>query len=124
MDLLTTITTALVAGAAAGGQDAAAAAVRDAYTALRDRLTGGGDDSATAVVIEANEAAPGGNIGELEDALRLRGSADGNELRSAAETLLSRLPSDRVNHARTSIDLRHAQGVQIGDHGTQHNSFG
>ncbi|WP_024799482.1 hypothetical protein [Nocardia sp. BMG51109] len=124
MDPLTVITTALIVGAAAGGQDAATAAVRDAYTALRDRLTGGGDDSGAVEVIEANEAAPGGNVAELEDALRHHRSVGDSELRSAAETLLSELPSDRVEAARARIDLRHAQGVQIGDHGTQHNTFG
>lgn len=124
MDPFTIITTALIAGAAAGGKDAASAAIRDAYSALRDRLTGGGDDSAAVAVIEANEATPGGNVGELEDTLRLHRWTGDDELRSVAETLLSQLPSDRVEDARRRIDLRHAQGIQIGDHGTQHNTFG
>ncbi|WP_280243436.1 RIP homotypic interaction motif-containing protein [Nocardia abscessus] len=123
MDPLTIIVSALIAGAAAGGKDAASAAVRDAYTALRDRLTGGDADSGTITVIEANEAVPGGNIGELEARLGERAIGD-RELQAAAEALLLRLPSDRVDHARSRIDLSHAQGVQIGDHNTQHNAYG
>ncbi|WP_024804168.1 hypothetical protein [Nocardia sp. BMG51109] len=124
MDPFTTIITALIAGAAAGGKDAASTTVRDAYSALHDRLTGGGDDSGAVAVIEANEAAPGGNVGELEDTLRLHRWIGDDELRSVAETIVSQLPSDRVEDARSRIDLRHAQGIQIGDHGTQHNIFG
>lgn len=123
MDPLTVIITALIAGAAAGGTEAASMAVRDAYTALRDRLSGGAD-SGTITVIEANEAAPGSNIGELEETLSRHRSMEDRELQAAAQTLLSRLPSDRVDHARSRIDLRHARGVQIGDHSTQHNTFG
>ncbi|GAA5047765.1 RIP homotypic interaction motif-containing protein [Nocardia callitridis] len=121
MDILTIISTALIAGAAAGGKDAASAAVRDAYGALRDRLGGGN----VGEVVEANELAPGGNIGELETTLEqhLRAS-DTEQLRAAAETLLSRLPSDQVDQARNRVDLSHAKGVQIGNHNTQHNSFG
>lgn len=122
MEPLTVITTALIAGAAAGGTEAASMAVRDAYTALRDRLSGGAD-SRTITVIEANEAAPGSNIAELETTLGERATRE-HELRADAETLLTLLPSDRVEHARGRIDLRHSQGVQIGDHGTQHNTFG
>ncbi|MGY1900824.1 RIP homotypic interaction motif-containing protein [Nocardia gipuzkoensis] len=120
MDPLTIIVSALIAGAAAGGKDAASAAVRDAYTALRERLTGGDADSGTITVIEA---VPGGNIGELEARLGERTIGD-RELQAAAEALLLRLPSDRVDHARSRIDLSHAQGVQIGDHNTQHNAYG
>lgn len=123
MDPLTIITTALIAGAAAGGRDAASTAVGDAYAALRDRLTSGSDDSGTVAVIEANEAAPGGNVGELEHTVGRRGAVDDDELRSAAEAVLSRLPSDRVDDARSRVDLRNAQGVQVGNHGTQHNTF-
>ncbi|MFI9531645.1 hypothetical protein ACIG56_00235 [Nocardia fusca] len=114
---MTVITTALIAGAAAGGTEAASMAVRDAYTALRDRLRGGAD-ARTITVIEANEASPGSNIGELETALGERAVRD-RELQEAAETMLTRLPSDRVDHARNRIVLSHAQGVQIGDHSTQ-----
>ncbi|WP_328393692.1 hypothetical protein [Nocardia sp. NBC_00416] len=123
MDPLTVIITALIAGAAAGGQDAVSAAVRDTYSVLRNRLTRGSDPGAVAV-IETNETAPGSSIDELEDMLRRARAAEDRELRSDAEALLSQLPTGRVDDARSRIDLRHAQGVQIGDHGVQHNSFG
>lgn len=97
-------------------------AVRDAYVALRDRLSGGGADSAALTVIETNEAAPGSNIAELEATLERRGVLNDDEVR-AAEALLMRLPSDEIDHIRRQVDLRDAQGVQVGDHNTQHNTF-
>ncbi|MFE9328372.1 hypothetical protein ACIHDR_46870 [Nocardia sp. NPDC052278] len=123
MDPLTIIVTALIAGAATGGRDAASAVVRDGYTAVRDRIFRGGADSETTAAIEANEAAPGSNVAEIEAALTRRRLVDDSELLSAAAELLARLPSDRVERAGSRIDLSHAQGVQIGDHTTQHNTF-
>lgn len=123
MEPFTVIATALITGAAAGGTEAASMAVRDAYAALRDRLSGGGADSAALTVIEANEAAPGTNIVELETTLEQRGVLNDDEVRAAAEALLMRLPSDQIDHARRRIDVRDAQGVQVGDYNTQHNTF-
>ncbi|WP_147403977.1 hypothetical protein [Nocardia panacis] len=120
MDPLSIIVTALIAGAAAGGRDAASAAVRDAYSTLRDRLGADRASNYDAVaVIETNEAVPGSNVGELEAAVEHHRGVDEGELRAAAKTLLSLLPSDQVDHARSSIDLHHARRVQVAFDGAQ-----
>lgn len=123
MDPLTIITTALVAGAAAGGKDAASAAVRDAYKAVCDRIRRSADEQAESV-LDANEADPGANVTELGESLTRHGIHEDEEIREAASILLDALPAERVRAARARIDLRGAQGVQIGDRNTQHNSFG
>lgn len=121
MDPLTIIATALVAGAAAGGKDAASATVRDAYAALRDRISRHTDDSDAIAAVEANEAAPGSNAVDLQEALAAAGLNDDRELRAAAELLLTHL---RPDGTATRIDLRHAKGVQVGEQNTQTNTFG
>ncbi|MEW1734349.1 RIP homotypic interaction motif-containing protein [Nocardia beijingensis] len=118
------ILTALVAGAAAGGSDAASAAVRDGYAALRRRLTRVAGDPETRAALEANDAAPGGNVAEIRAALSRAQAADDEELRTTAAELLTRLPSDRIEQARGRITVTDAQGVQIGDHNIQSNTFG
>ncbi|RDI43544.1 hypothetical protein [Nocardia mexicana] len=124
MDPFTVIATALVAGAAAGGQDAASAAVRDAYTAVRNRIRhGAAAPEEVTAAIEANESAPGADVSKIEAALTHAGLVDDGQLRAAAEELLSLLPGERVDQARARVDLRHAQGVVLGDHNTQHNTF-
>ncbi|MGX1811828.1 hypothetical protein ACWIGI_39425 [Nocardia sp. NPDC055321] len=123
MDPITIIVTALIAGAAAGGQDAASAVVRDLYTALRNRINRGGDPEAVAA-IEANEKAPGSNVDEIAALLDRRNNTPDSEAEAAAKALLAQLPSSHVEQARAQIDLRRAQGVQIGDNNVQHNNFG
>ncbi|PPJ30646.1 RIP homotypic interaction motif-containing protein [Nocardia nova] len=123
MDPLTVVVSPLIAGAASGGKDAASATVRDAYTALFHRLTGGGTASTAVTVIEANEAAPNDNIGELEAGLGELARRD-RGLHRAAHDLLSPLAAERVGLARHRIALRHARGVQIGDHNTLYNTYG
>ncbi|WP_033247444.1 RIP homotypic interaction motif-containing protein [Nocardia carnea] len=117
-----TIVTALIAGAAAGGQEAASAAVRDAYLALRNRISGGGGDARAA--IEANEAAPGGDIAALDSVVRRSRVVDDAAQRESAERLLSVAPTEYVEYARGHINLSHSQGVQVGHYNTQHNTFG
>ncbi|GAB2718190.1 hypothetical protein [Nocardia thraciensis] len=124
MDPFTVIATALVAGAAAGGQDAASAAVRDAYTAIRDRIRhGAAAPEAATATIEAMEAAPEADVSGIEEALTRAGVVDDDRLRTMANELLSLLPQDQVDRAANRIDLRGAQGVQLGNHNTQHNTF-
>lgn len=123
MDPITVIVTALIAGAAAGGSDAAAAAVRDAYAAIRNRLSQAGRDAETTAAIEANEAAPGENVAAIEAAVTRTGLGSDQEAGAAASRLLANLSSDRIEQAKSLIDLSHAQGVQVGDHNTQNNTF-
>lgn len=92
------ILAALAAGAGAGSGDAAKAAVADAYTGLRDLL----------------RRKLGGRP-VLEGELIAAGADRDEEVLAAAR---------RVLEAAARYDLREAKGVQIGDHNTQHNTFG
>jgi hypothetical protein len=123
MDPLTLIASALVAGVAAGGKDAASAAVRDSFTALRNllRRRTAAHAEATAAIAAAEQDPDGGDVAKLAAALAGARLGEDIELRVAAEALLARLDSDA---AGSRIDLRHAKGVQVGDHGTQTNTFG
>lgn len=112
MDPLTLIVTALIAGAAAGGQDAASSAVRDAYGALRRRISGDGANPDITAAIQESESIDGGDRAALEAAVR-RAEADGDsEVRVLAQRVLDSVPKQVFN------DLRYAQGVHIGDGGT------
>lgn len=121
MDPITVIVTALVAGAAAGGADAASMAVRDAYTGIRDRIRVLASGSDTDVAIEANEAAPGSNVNQVREVLAREGVAGDEQLQITATELLSLLPTEAADEARARVDVRGAQGVQLGNYNTQHN---
>ncbi|MGY1960774.1 hypothetical protein [Nocardia gipuzkoensis] len=121
MDPLTIIASALVAGAAAGGKDAATAAVRDSYTALRNLLSRHITADAEAA-IEANANDPD-DVTSLEAALADTGLDENAEVRAAAEALLAKLEPD-LPRSEYRIDLRGAKGVLFGTHGTQNNTFG
>ncbi|MBF6415361.1 hypothetical protein IU441_19590 [Nocardia cyriacigeorgica] len=112
----------MIAGAAAGGQEAVSDAVRDAYSAIRDRISRGGD-ARTVAAIEANEVAPGGDVAGIEAAVARAGVVDETQLRALAAQLLAAVPPDHLDHARNRIDLTHAKGVQIGNNNTQTNTF-
>lgn len=112
MDPFTLIVAALLAGAAAGGQDAAQAAVRDAYSALRRRVSRDGTDAEALAELESSESATGGDRTAVEAAVRRAQVSDDPEVQELARLVLA-AASKHVHY-----DLRHAQGVHAGDGGT------
>ncbi len=123
MDPITLIVTALAAGAALGIQDTASAMVKDAYASLkalvRRRL--GGDPGAE-MVLARHEQAPETWQAPLMSELARTGAEGDGDLIAAAKALL-----DLVGGAGTvgkyAVDVRGAQGVQVGDHNRQDNVF-
>jgi hypothetical protein len=120
MDPITLIVTALAAGAALGVQDTASAMVRDAYASLkalvRRRL---GGDPGTEMVLARHEQAPETWQAPLKAELARTGADEDGDLIAAAKALL-----DLVGEAgKYTVDVRGAQGVQIGDHNRQDNVF-
>jgi hypothetical protein len=120
MDPITLIVTALAAGAALGVQDTASAMVRDAYASLkalvRRRL---GGDPGTEMVLARHEQAPETWQAPLKAELARTGADEDGDLIAAAKALL-----DLVGQAgKYTVDVRGAQGVQIGDHNRQDNVF-
>jgi hypothetical protein len=134
MDPVSLIVAALVAGAAAGGKDVASSAIKDAYNGLkallvkRFRKKAASQPSATAIdpiaVLEAHETEPSRWTGSLEDALRDSAADHDQEILAAAKALLEQADPSGSAAGKYRVDLRGAQGVQVGDHGQMTVTFG
>jgi hypothetical protein len=123
MDPITLIVTALATGAAAGLQDTASAMVKDAYaslTALVKRRLGG--DPGAELVLSKHEQAPETWQAPLMAELAQAGADGDGELIAAAKALLE-LVGEAGRAGKYTVDVRGAQGVQIGDHNRQDNVF-
>ncbi|WP_433381008.1 RIP homotypic interaction motif-containing protein [Actinoplanes sp. CA-142083] len=96
---------ALAAGAGAGSGDVAKAAMMDAYTGFRDlvkrRLGGRSIEAASPEVLRGELIAAGVDRDE--------------QILAAAHQVLA---------LSRNVYVQDAKGVQIGDHNTQHNTFG
>jgi len=113
----------LAAGAALGVQDSASAMVKDAYASLkalvRRRL--GGDPGAE-LVLARHEQAPETWQAPLMAELARTGADGDGDLIAAAKALLD-LVGEAGGAGKYTVDVRGAQGVQIGDHNRQDNVF-
>ena len=123
MDPITLIVTALAAGAALGVQDTASQLVKDAYASLkalvRRRL---GSDPGAKMVLSRHEQAPQTWQAPLREELT-RAGADGDDGLIAAAKALLDLVDGAGGAGKYAVDVRGAQGVQIGDHNRQDNVF-
>jgi hypothetical protein len=125
MDPITLIVTALAAGAALGVKDTASTAIKDAYSGLkalvRKRLAGRPDGE---LVLARHEQAPEKWRAPLMDELDQAGAGQDVGLLTAAEALMRLTDEAGARTGKYTVDVRGAQGVQIGDRSTQHNVFG
>jgi hypothetical protein len=116
------IVAALAAGATAGGT----AVVQDAYATLRDavrrRLRGRGS-AEQALELAAEETDPGVWQTRIGAALADSGADRDEEVLAAARALLAVTDPAGVRAGKYTVDLRGAQGVQVGDHNNQTNTF-
>jgi hypothetical protein len=123
MDPITLIVTALAAGAALGVKDTASAMVRDAYAGLkalvRKRL---GDGPGTELVLANHEQAPETWQAPLMAELAETGADRDRDLIAAAQALLD-LVGKAGGSRKYTVDVRGAQGVQVGEHNRQDNFF-
>jgi hypothetical protein len=123
MDPITLIVTALAAGAALGVKDTASAMVRDAYAGLkalvRKRL---GDGPGTELVLANHEQAPETWQAPLMAELAETGADRDRDLIAAAQALLD-LVGKAGGSRKYTVDVRGAQGVQVGEHDRQDNFF-
>jgi hypothetical protein len=124
MDPITLIVTALAAGAALGAQDTVSAMVKDAYAGLKalvkKRLGGrpGGE-----LVLAEHEQAPETWQAPLMAELAESGADSDRDLIAAAQALLDLVGGPEGRTGKYTVDVREAQGVQIGDHNRQDNVF-
>ena len=123
MDPITLIVTALAAGAALGTQDTVSAMVKDAYAGLKalvkKRLGGG---PAAELVLARHEQAPETWQAPLMAELAAAGADHDRDLLAAAKALLD-LVGEPGGTGKYTVDAQGAQGVQVGDHNRQDNTF-
>lgn len=124
MDPITLIVTALAAGAALGAQDTVSAMVKDAYAGLKvlvkKRL--GGRPGAE-LMLARHEQAPETWQAPLMEELAETGADGDRDLIAAAQALLDLVGGAEGRTGKYTVDVRGAQGVQIGDHNRQDNVF-
>ena len=125
MDPVTLIVTALAAGAATALQDGTAQAVKDAYARLKvlvkSRFTG---RPKAELVLAEHEAAPQTWEAPLAAELSAAGVDADADLVAAAQALMSLVDEAGSRSGKYAVTVRDAQGVQVGDHNTQTNTFG
>lgn len=125
MDPVTLIVTALAAGAGVGMKDTASAAVQDAYAGLkalvRRRFAGRPDGE---LVLARHEEAPQAWEGPLAAGLNAANADRDGELVAAAQALMHLVDGEGFRAGKYNVDVRGAQGVQVGDHNVQRNLFG
>jgi hypothetical protein len=125
MDPITLIVTALAAGAALGLTDTASSAIKDAYAGLKalvkKRL---GESQKAEIVLAGHEQAPDTWQAPLMAELEQAGARNDSGLVAAAQALMHLVDEAGGQAGKDAVDVRGAQGVQIGDRNTQHNVFG
>jgi hypothetical protein len=125
VDPVTLLVTALGAGAAAGVGETATAAVKDAYAMLKEKVaTRFSGDASREVMLVGYERQPEVWRSSLVRALIESGVVEDQDAVEAARRLLELLDEAGARQGRYVVDVRGAQGVQIGDHNTQTNRFG
>ncbi len=124
MDPVTLIVAALAAGAAQGVSESASGAVKDAYDGLKAKVGGwfGGHPSHELVLVE-HERSPDTWQAPLQAALIETGAAGDPAVAEAARQLMALLDAAGTQSGKYLVDLRGAQGVQVGDRNTQTNTF-
>jgi hypothetical protein len=123
MDAVTLILTARAAGAALGAKDTASSAVQDAYRSLKalvkKRLLGRRDGE---LVLSRFEQAPDTWEKPLATELTAAGAGNDADLVAAARALMSLADAAGARAGKYSVQVYGGQGVQVGDHNTQHNT--
>jgi len=124
MDPVTLIVLALAAGAASGLKDAASSAVTDAYSSLKalakKRFAGRPDGE---LVLARYEAAPQTWEAPLSAELAAAGADSDAELIAAAQELMTLIDEAGSRTGKYTVDARGSQGLQVGDHNIQRNTF-
>ncbi|MGH3380672.1 MAG: hypothetical protein ACRDP6_38655 [Actinoallomurus sp.] len=124
MDPVTLIIGALGAGVAPGLTDAAREAVKDAYFSLRDhvkRLVAGRPVAETA--LDQHASNPDAWRDVLTAELQSAGAGDDEQIIEAAKGVLAIADPEGARVGKYVVDIRGAQGTQVGDHNTQTNTF-
>ena len=125
MDPVTLIVTALAAGAASALQDGASSVVKDAYvrvTALVKKRFANRPKGE--LVLAEYQAAPQTWEAPLAAELSAAGADGDADLVAAAQVLMTLIDEVGSQAGKYAVTVRDSQGVQVGDHNTQTNTFG
>jgi thioredoxin-like negative regulator of GroEL len=128
MEPVSLIVTALAAGAASGAvkglTESASAGAKKAWQALRDAVAARFADAPTAQVVLTEHASdPDTYDKAMAKQLQLTGADTDPRIVALAQELMTLIDPAGTNAGKYTIDLRGAQGVQVGDHNTQTNTF-
>lgn len=125
MEPISLILAALLAGVVKGTSESAAKGVRDAYQGLRAALKRRlADKPAAQDAVEQYARDPEQWKGNVEVHLRQAGADADQAILEAAATVLRLAKQDAGMAGKYNVNLAGAQGVQVGDGGTQTNHFG
>lgn len=112
-------------GAAAALQDGVSAAVKDAYAQVaalvKKRFAGHPDRE---LVLARHEQTPQVWDKPLAEELTAAGAAGDQDLVAAAQALMQLADAGGTAAGKYQVVVHGSQGVQVGDHNTQHNTFG
>lgn len=125
MEPITLIVTALAAGATLGFKETASSAIKDAYAglkALAKQRLGSGRPGAE-LVLAKHEKAPEAYRTSLISKLAEAGADRDVDLVAAAQALINMVDAAGAEAGKYKVDVRGAQGAQIGDHNRQDNVF-
>jgi hypothetical protein len=124
MDPVTLIVAALAAGAASGASETATTAIRDAYQGLKRLVSARfASRNSAEVALAEHETDPDTWEAPLARELHTTGADGDPAVIEAAQRLLTLLDSDGARAGKYTVDVRGAQGVQIGDNNRQFNQF-
>lgn len=124
MDPISMIVGALAAGAASGLQDTTTGAVKDAYQSLRDRVSRRFAGRLVAeTALAEHEKAPQVWAAPLSAELAAAGADTDAQIIAAAQRVMALIDEAGSRAGKYRVDLRGAQGVQVGDRNIQTNRF-
>ena len=124
MEPVSLIVGALAAGALKGAEKTAGEAVKDAYAGLKAlvaRLVKGRPAAETALVAYEDKPQAWGPALEAE-LVAVDAGAD-EQVAAAAQRLMALVDPAGSQAGKYVVDVRGGQGVQVGDHNTQANTF-
>jgi RIP homotypic interaction motif len=124
MEPISLILAALLAGATKGAGEAAGTAIKDAYVGLRDAVKRKlAARPAAGSAVEEYTADPANWAPALTAYLKQVDADRDEALLSLAQAVMAQADPAGSSSGKYSVDLRGAQGVQVGDGNTQANDF-
>ena len=124
MDPVSLVLNALTSGAAQGVAESASDAVKAAYSRLKRLVSGrfAGNKTAEVALVEHADD-PDTWQAPLAKALANSGASADRSVIEAAQQLMALLDEAGTREGKYRVDLRGAQGVQVGDGNRQYNTF-